>query len=539
MEPPVMPTLKPPECARYVATGDTSSDEAEEEEFVEPAPTSPVVLLEERGLGKRRRQASAKLIEAALGGANEVLGGPKLLCEPTQRVNTVNNRVNTVSNRLEEPKLEAEYGEEGEEETQEMETEERVEQDAPKSMWRKYLEDVGDDDEEIEMFPEPVEDEPEGPVYECERDCGFEDTCLETVEAHEATCTFVPPPPSQEFLEKERLESLLERAEKTESGYVGVYRTKGLESGKRTKWLARIHCPKECYEPESEACAMECVCKRKVEDLGRFKSAIEAARARRDYLLQAPWSNLSEKLYTGGDAFPEAPSGSDDVVEWLRAQKAIWEAIRLRKSGGEASVFSAVSKPRLGRPPGVRSPNGAPINQPWARSGKPGRPKKLDPDAPKAARTAYVFFQKDVKAALIEEHPQYSFSEIGREQGKRWNSLSEEEKIPWRIKADVDKLRAIRELEAYKLTLPNLGEPEQGPNILGENVNQKGLKRRRDPNAPKGPFNPYYFYTEATKGGVKESNPEDYGYKVWDFSSLGQELGARYQRDNPNPILEL
>ena len=78
------------------------------------------------------------------------------------------------------------------------------------------------------------------------------------------------------------------------------------------------------------------------------------------------------------------------------------------------------------------------------------RRKVRDTDLPKPVRSGYIWFVQTERAKVIVENPQMSFSEIGKELGRRWNALSSEDKAPFRSMNASDKTRYSTELAEYK-----------------------------------------------------------------------------------------
>ena len=64
-----------------------------------------------------------------------------------------------------------------------------------------------------------------------------------------------------------------------------------------------------------------------------------------------------------------------------------------------------------------------------------------DPNAPKNAKSAYMFFAAKCRAELTKESPGMSFTDTGREVGKRWQALSDKQKTPRETKPSDDKAR--------------------------------------------------------------------------------------------------
>ncbi|EEB88924.1 hypothetical protein MPER_13045, partial [Moniliophthora perniciosa FA553] len=75
----------------------------------------------------------------------------------------------------------------------------------------------------------------------------------------------------------------------------------------------------------------------------------------------------------------------------------------------------------------------------------PRKPKK-DPNAPKRALSAYMFFSQDWRDRIKTENPDASF---GKLLGAKWKELDEEEKKPYVEQAAKDKERAEGEKIAY------------------------------------------------------------------------------------------
>ncbi|CAK5271000.1 unnamed protein product [Mycena citricolor] len=83
---------------------------------------------------------------------------------------------------------------------------------------------------------------------------------------------------------------------------------------------------------------------------------------------------------------------------------------------------------------------------------KPARGKggKKDPNAPKRAMSAYMFFSQDWRDRVKTENPDASFGELGKLLGAKWKELDEKEKKPYVDQAAKDKIRAEDEKIAYE-----------------------------------------------------------------------------------------
>jgi hypothetical protein len=77
------------------------------------------------------------------------------------------------------------------------------------------------------------------------------------------------------------------------------------------------------------------------------------------------------------------------------------------------------------------------------------RKKKKDPNAPKRALSAYMYFANEQRDTVRSENPGVSFGQIGKLLGEKWKSLTETDKAPYEGKATQDKKRYEEEKAAY------------------------------------------------------------------------------------------
>jgi hypothetical protein len=78
-----------------------------------------------------------------------------------------------------------------------------------------------------------------------------------------------------------------------------------------------------------------------------------------------------------------------------------------------------------------------------------GRKVEKDPNKPKAALSAFMYFAPDMRKTLKEEQPDLAFKAVAKEIGVRWKALGEEAKKPYEAQAAVDKARHATEMEGY------------------------------------------------------------------------------------------
>ena len=80
--------------------------------------------------------------------------------------------------------------------------------------------------------------------------------------------------------------------------------------------------------------------------------------------------------------------------------------------------------------------------------GKAKRAKK-DPNAPKRALSAYMFFSAAKRAEIMEANPDFGVTDVAKALGERWKTVSDEEKAVYQQQADEDKARYERDMAAY------------------------------------------------------------------------------------------
>lgn len=75
--------------------------------------------------------------------------------------------------------------------------------------------------------------------------------------------------------------------------------------------------------------------------------------------------------------------------------------------------------------------------------------KTKDPNAPKHACSAYIIFSQERRASLVKEQPSLNNKEVISALSKEWNALSDTKKAPYAKKAEAEKARYKKEMEAY------------------------------------------------------------------------------------------
>eukprot|EP00696_Hemimastix_kukwesjijk_P018621 gnl/Hemi2/7531_TR2577_c0_g13_i1.p1 gnl/Hemi2/7531_TR2577_c0_g13~~gnl/Hemi2/7531_TR2577_c0_g13_i1.p1 ORF type:complete len:198 (-),score=67.18 gnl/Hemi2/7531_TR2577_c0_g13_i1:117-650(-) len=81
--------------------------------------------------------------------------------------------------------------------------------------------------------------------------------------------------------------------------------------------------------------------------------------------------------------------------------------------------------------------------------GKKKRRKKKDPNRPKGARSAYMFFVQDNRDRIQKEHSTATFKEMGVLMGAAWKEISDPERRKYEKRAEADRIRATEEKRDY------------------------------------------------------------------------------------------
>mgnify|MGYP000858041294 CR=1 FL=1 len=76
--------------------------------------------------------------------------------------------------------------------------------------------------------------------------------------------------------------------------------------------------------------------------------------------------------------------------------------------------------------------------------------KKKDPNAPKRALSAFLFFSSDKRQEVIDNNPGIKFVDITREISKLWGEIDANSKKKYEEKAKKDKERYEKEKAEYE-----------------------------------------------------------------------------------------
>lgn len=149
-------------------------------------------------------------------------------------------------------------------------------------------------------------------------------------------------------------------------------------------------------------------------------------------------------------------------------------------------------------------------------------PKKKvlkDENAPKKAKTSYMYFCDEMRSKIRDENPEMKMIEVSKILGSRWKELSDDEKAVYVKKASKDKNRFENEIVEY--VRPSDDE------LVEQKVNKKTSRKKED-GAPKSAICAFFFFSKDKRSELKEENPE---MKPTDIS---KELGRMWNEEFKN-----
>eukprot|EP01088_Endostelium_zonatum_P011328 TRINITY_DN2545_c0_g1_i1.p1 TRINITY_DN2545_c0_g1~~TRINITY_DN2545_c0_g1_i1.p1 ORF type:complete len:173 (+),score=78.63 TRINITY_DN2545_c0_g1_i1:98-616(+) len=109
--------------------------------------------------------------------------------------------------------------------------------------------------------------------------------------------------------------------------------------------------------------------------------------------------------------------------------------------------------------------NARPVKKNTAKTTKKkaaGGRKKKDPNAPKNAKSAYIFFSTAKRPDIKNQNPDAKAKDLLKLLAAEWKKMSDEEKAPYVTMADEDKERAKKEKEAWAKKQSSKDDEEEG-----------------------------------------------------------------------------
>jgi len=142
-----------------------------------------------------------------------------------------------------------------------------------------------------------------------------------------------------------------------------------------------------------------------------------------------------------------------------------------------------------------------------------------DKNKPRGRTSSYAFFVATCREEHKKKHPgtSVSFSEFSKKCSERWKTMSAKEKVKFEDMAKTDKIRFDREMKTY---IPPKGA--------------KGMKKKKDPNAPKRPPSAFFVFCSDHRPRIKEENP---GIGIGDIAKKLGELWATQSTKDKAPYV--
>eukprot|EP00743_Colponemidia_sp_Colp-15_P001791 GILK01001955.1.p1 GENE.GILK01001955.1~~GILK01001955.1.p1 ORF type:complete len:177 (+),score=34.17 GILK01001955.1:82-612(+) len=170
------------------------------------------------------------------------------------------------------------------------------------------------------------------------------------------------------------------------------------------------------------------------------KDKSNARRRRAKKHPKAPKRALSAYMIFGKAVRPEiiAQVGDVHVTEIMREIGRRWGAM----SEEEKQPYELKAQEDKQRYAGEMSTYDGPMTVQTRRG-------KKDPNMPKRAMSAYMYFAEEIRPEVKRTFPDLPVTEVMKEIARRWQALSEEDRKPYDMKADEDKKRYDREKADY------------------------------------------------------------------------------------------
>ncbi|EIE21134.1 SSrecog-domain-containing protein [Coccomyxa subellipsoidea C-169] len=150
------------------------------------------------------------------------------------------------------------------------------------------------------------------------------------------------------------------------------------------------------------------------------------------------------------DAGADSGAGEDDDDSGMSDDED--EETETKKKVAKAPKAKAEPKPKA--EPKKRKP------APAKKDDKKKKAKK-DPNAPKKALSAFMFFSSAKRDEVKKENPDISFGEVGKALGDKWKNISATEKAKYDEMAKKDKVRYAKAKEAYESKKKDEEEPKE------------------------------------------------------------------------------
>jgi hypothetical protein len=136
---------------------------------------------------------------------------------------------------------------------------------------------------------------------------------------------------------------------------------------------------------------------------------------------------------------------------------------------------------------------------------------KKPKNAPKNAKSAYIFYCQDERPNVKTENPDLDAKEVLKVLGGKWKEADEETKAKYQKMSEEDKIRYADEMKTY---VPSEDDEEKKP---------RKARAKKAKNAPKNASSPYIFFCKEEREKVKDEFPE------FTVKEIMAELGKRWK----------
>jgi len=151
------------------------------------------------------------------------------------------------------------------------------------------------------------------------------------------------------------------------------------------------------------------------------------------------------------------------------------------------------------------------------------RKRKKDPNAPKRGMSSFMFFAGDFRDQVRKEHPELKITDVGKELGKMWKELGEEEKKKYMDQAAEDKKRYEAEKSTYVEPSDDESSSSSSSSDEGSKRKRKKRKKNKDPNRPKRSMSSFMFFSNANRDSLRTQKPD------LKFTEVGKALSQMWK----------
>jgi structure-specific recognition protein 1 len=253
-----------------------------------------------------------------------------------------------------------------------------------------------------------------------------------------------------------------------------------------------------------------------------------------DYDEENPSDGGSDKSGGGSDDDDDDDEDDDDdddlgsvASDGSDLKEARKTAAKAKKKGGDGKKSpSVVPSKKRKEPPSTSSSSPVAKKKAAVAAAVPAKKtkKKKDPNAPKNAKSSFMFFSVAKRAAVKDANPDATFGDIGKLVGVAWKELSDADKAKWDQKAREDKDRYKKEMDGYSAPSDDDDDDDDDSDSGKAKGKPKAKpKAKKDPNEPKKPMNAYMLFSNSVRAKVREENP---GLSL---GEVAKEMGSRYK----------